>query len=254
MDDVTSERENAQRQRDFVAMVGHELRTPLTIVKGFARTLMRRIGSASAEEAKEALATIDSKAGQLERLIEDLLYVSKIEAREASLRVEQVDVTALVNNVTSDVLRHHEGREVMLDVGHSFVWPCDETKIALVLRHLIENALKYSEGPEPVTIKVTGDDDDEMRVDVMDHGDGIVSSDIPHIFERFKQLDSSSTRRHGGTGVGLYLCAQLVRVHGGTITVDSTWGKGSTFTFTIPKRTTGQKVVHMYGPGSRKSA
>ena len=254
MDDVTSERENAQRQRDFVAMVGHELRTPLTIVKGFARTLMRRIGSASAEEAKEALATIDSKAGQLERLIEDLLYVSKIEAREASLRVEQVDVTVLVNNVTSDVLRHHEGREVMLDVGHSFVWPCDETKIALVLRHLIENALKYSEGPEPVTIKVTGDDDDEMRVDVMDHGDGIVSSDIPHIFERFKQLDSSSTRRHGGTGVGLYLCAQLVRVHGGTITVDSTWGKGSTFTFTIPKRTTGQKVVHMYGPGSRKSA
>jgi two-component system, OmpR family, phosphate regulon sensor histidine kinase PhoR len=253
MDDVTSERENAQRQRDFVSMVGHELRTPLTIVKGFSRTLMRRIGSASAEEAKEALATIDSKAAQLERLIEDLLYVSKIEAREASLRVEQVDVTSLVNSVTSDIVRHHEGREVIIDVDRSFVWPCDETKIALVLRHLIENALKYSEAPNPVTIKVTGDDD-EMRVDIMDYGDGIVSSDIPHIFERFKQLDSSATRRHGGTGVGLYLCAQLVRVHGGTITVDSTWGKGSTFTFTIPRRTTGQKVVHMYGPTGRKSA
>jgi two-component system phosphate regulon sensor histidine kinase PhoR len=113
--------------------------------------------------------------------------------------------------------------------------------------------LKYSEGPEPVTVKVTCDDE-EMRVDVIDHGAGIVSSDIPHIFERFKQLDSSSTRRHGGTGVGLYLCAQLVRVHGGTITVDSTWGKGSTFTFTIPRRAAGQKVVHMYGPNGRKSA
>jgi signal transduction histidine kinase/putative methionine-R-sulfoxide reductase with GAF domain len=253
MDDVTTERENAQRQRDFVAMVGHELRTPLTIVKGFARTLMRRIGSASAEEAKEALATIDAKAGQLERLIEDLLYVSKIEAREASLRVEQVDVTALVNGVTSDILRHHEGREVILDMDHSILWPCDETKVAMVMRHLIENALKYSESPEPVTVKVLTDDE-EMRVDVIDSGVGIVSSDIPHIFERFKQLDSSSTRSHGGTGVGLYLCAQLVRVHGGTITVDSMWGKGSTFTFTIPRRTTGQKVVHMYGPGGRKSA
>jgi two-component system, OmpR family, phosphate regulon sensor histidine kinase PhoR len=253
MDDVTSERENAQRQRDFVAMVGHELRTPLTIVKGFARTLMRRIGSASADEAKEALSTIDTKAAQLERLIEDLLYVSKIEAREASLRVEQVDVTALVNNVTSDIIRHHEGREVVLDVDQGVSWPCDETKMALIMRHLLENALKYSEGPDPVIIKVTCDDE-EMRVDVTDHGDGIVSSDVPHIFERFKQLDSSSTRRHGGTGVGLYLCAQLVRVHGGTITVDSTWGKGSTFTFTIPRRSTGQKVVHMYGPSSRKSA
>jgi signal transduction histidine kinase len=253
MDDVTSERENAQRQRDFVAMVGHELRTPLTIVKGFARTLMRRIGSASAEEATEALSTIDTKAAQLERLIEDLLYVSKIEAREASLRVEQVDVTTLINNVTSDIIRHHEGREVILDVDQAVSWPCDETKIALVMRHLLENALKYSAAPDPVTIKITTDDE-EMRVDVTDHGDGIVSSDIPHIFERFMQLDSSSTRRHGGTGVGLYLCAQLVSVHGGTINVDSTWGKGSTFTFTIPRRTSGQKVVHMYGPSGRKSA
>jgi two-component system, OmpR family, phosphate regulon sensor histidine kinase PhoR len=253
MDDVTSERENAQRQRDFVAMVGHELRTPLTIVKGFARILLRRIDSASAEEAKEALSTIDTKAAQLETLIEDLLYVSKIEAREASLRVEQVDVTTLINNVTSDIISHHEGREVVLAIDQAVSWPCDETKIALVMRHLLENALKYSEAPEPVTIKISTDNE-EMRVDVTDHGDGIVSSDIPHIFERFKQLDSSSTRRHGGTGVGLYLCAQLVRMHGGTINVDSTWGKGSTFTFTIPRGTTGQKVVHMYGPSGRKSA
>ncbi|MDQ4142730.1 MAG: ATP-binding protein [Actinomycetota bacterium] len=253
MDDVTSDRENAQRQRDFVAMVGHELRTPLTIVKGFARTLMRRIGSASAEEAQEALQTIDDKAHQLERLIEDLLYVSKIEAREASLRVEQVDITALANSVVGDVVCDYAKREVVVESERSVVWPADETKLALVLRHLVENALKYSEAPDPVTVKIM-EDEEELRVDVIDHGIGLVSSDIPHIFERFKQLDSSSTRRHGGTGVGLYLCAQLVRVHGGHISVDSIWGKGSTFTFVIPRRSTAKKVVHMQESSSRRTA
>lgn len=252
MDDVTSDRENAQRQRDFVAMVGHELRTPLTIVKGFARTLMRRIGSASAEEANEALTTIDDKAHQLERLIEDLLYVSKIEAREASLRIEQVDITNLTNTVVNDVIREYPKRDVFIEAESSVVWPCDETKISLVMRHLIENALKYSEEPESVTIRVS-DDEEELRIDVIDKGMGLVSSDIPHIFERFRQLDSSSTRRHGGTGVGLYLCAQLVRVHGGHITVDSIWGKGSTFTFTIPCRST-KKVVHINGATARLTA
>lgn len=253
MDDVTSDRENAQRQRDFVAMVGHELRTPLTIVKGFARTLMRRIGDASAEEAKEALTTIDDKAQQLEHLIEDLLYVSKIEAREASLRIEQVDVSALLNSVLTDVMRGFADREVIVEADPGVIWPCDETKIALVFRHLVENALKYSEAPTPVTVRLSNEDD-ELRFDVVDEGIGLVSTDIPHIFERFRQLDSTSTRKHGGTGVGLYLCAQLVRVHGGHITVDSIWGKGSTFTFVLPRRTTGKKVVHMYGSSARRTA
>ncbi len=253
MDDVTSDRENAQRQRDFVAMVGHELRTPLTIVKGFARTLMRRIGEASEEEAQEALTTIDDKAQQLERLIEDLLYVSKIEAREASLRIDQVDVSALLSSVIGDVMRTFPDREVVVEADAGIVWPCDETKIALVFRHLVENALKYSDAPDPVTVKLSNEDD-ELKFDVIDHGVGLVSTDIPHIFERFRQLDNTSTRKHGGTGVGLYLCAQLVRVHGGHITVDSIWGKGSTFTFVLPRRTTGKKVVHMYGSSARRTA
>ena len=252
MDDVTSDRENTQRQRDFVAMVGHELRTPLTIVKGFARTLSRRIGSASAEEAREALTTIDDKAHQLERLIEDLLYVSKIEAREASLRIEQVDITDMVNSVVNDVLRDYSKRDVFIEAESAVTWACDETKIALVMRHLVENALKYSEEPESVTVRIS-EEEEELRIEVVDRGMGLVSSDIPHIFERFRQLDSSSTRRHGGTGVGLYLSAQLVRVHGGHITVDSIWGKGSTFTFTIPRRST-KKVTHINGASARRTA
>ena len=253
MDDVTAEREMIQTQRDFVAMVGHELRTPLTIIKGFARTLLKRIESASVREGREALATIDQRAEQLERLIEDLLYVSQIESREASLRIEEMDVAGLVRSVADDVIQSHTDREIELDVPETLSWPCDETKVGLVLRHLMENALKYSEAPDPVTVTVSTDPE-QLRVDVLDHGAGILSSDVPHIFERFRQLDSSSTREHGGTGVGLYLCAQLVRVHGGRIWVDSTWGKGSNFSFTLPRRSTGKEVVKIHAHRAEKTA
>ena len=245
MDDVTAERDMVRTQRDFVAMLGHELRTPLTIIKGFARTLLKRIESASVTEAREALTTVDQRAEQLERLIEDLLYVSQIESREASLRIEKMDVAFLLRSVAADVIQGHPDREIQLDVPEELMWPCDEAKVGLVLRHLVENALKYSEAPSPVEVSVSADSD-QLRVDVADRGSGILSSDIPHIFERFRQLDSSSTREHGGTGVGLYLCAQLVRVHGGRIWVDSTWGKGSTFSFTLPRGATGKEVVTIH--------
>ena len=250
MDDVTSEREIAQTHRDFVAMIGHELRTPLTIIKGFARTLLKRVETASPEDQREALTTIDTKAAHLERLIEDLLYISKIESREATLRVETVDVATLINAVSADTIQDFPEREIVLDVADELSWACDETKVGLVLRHLIENALKYSENPTPVTVRVSREED-ELRVDIIDQGLGLVSSDIPHIFERFHQVDSSSTRERGGTGVGLYLCSQLVKVHGGRIWVDSTWGKGSTFSFSLPSRSTGRKVVRLLGTSAQ---
>lgn len=247
MDDITAEREMVQTQRDFVAMIGHELRTPLTIIKGFARMLLKRVEKATVEESKEALSTIDTKAAQLERLIEDLLYVSRIESREAQLRVEQVDIAQLTNAVATDVIQEHPGREIVLEVTQDLKWPCDETKVGLVLRHLIENALKYSEAPAAVTVRAT-DEGDGLRVDVIDKGVGMVSSDLPHIFDRFRQVDGSSTREHGGTGVGLYLCAQLIRVHEGHIWADSTWGKGSTFSFSLPKRAIRSGVVSISAP------
>jgi len=246
LDDVSAEREMAQKQRDFVAMIGHELRTPLTIIKGFARTFLRKGAKASADDVQEALRTIDARAGLLERLIEDLLYVSQIETREASLRIEQVEIPTLIQDVTEDLIGLQQEREAILEIPRPLMWPCDETKMALVLRHLIENALKYSSGPDPVIVRAS-EDGEELRIDIVDRGVGIVSSDIPGIFERFRQIDASSTREHDGTGVGLYLCAQLVRMHAGRIWVESTWGKGSTFSFTIPKRPAAGEVVHIRG-------
>ncbi|HEX2195953.1 MAG TPA: ATP-binding protein [Actinomycetota bacterium] len=252
MDDVTAEREMIQKQRDFVAMIGHELRTPLTLVKGFARTLIRKVDKErlTPEEAREGLATIDTKAAQLERLIEDLLYVSKIETREASLKVDTTEVSDLLKRVAQEVIADHPGRRISVEVAASLEWPCDETKVALVLRHLLENALKYSE--DDVVVRAAEDGSD-LTVEVVDRGAGILSSDIPQIFERFRQIDGSSTREHGGTGVGLYLCAQLVRMHHGRIWVDSTWGKRSNFSFSIPRREPVSEIVHITSPEARSA-
>ena len=252
MDDVTAEREILQKQRDFVAMIGHELRTPLTIIKGFARAMIKRGAAAPVDEVQEALRTIDARANLLERLIEDLLYVSQIETREANLRIDNVDIAPMVRRVAEDIMSLQLDREAVLEIPADLQWPCDETKVALVLRHLLDNGLKYSEASQPVTIKAS-EDGEELRIDISDRGVGIVSSDIPEIFDRFRQVDASSTREHGGTGVGLYLCAQLVRMHGGRISVDSTWGKGSTFSFTLPRRSQSKDVVRIRSQESQAS-
>jgi two-component system phosphate regulon sensor histidine kinase PhoR len=242
MDDITSEREFVQTQSDFVSMIGHELRTPLTIIKGFAKTLLRQADGSIPEEALATLGIIDAKAKHLEHLIDDLLYVSKIESREASLRIEKVDVGNLLRTVGNEVLEGYPDRDVTIETDGRLQWACDETKVALVVRHLLDNALKYSDAP--VTIRAACEEE-SLRIDVIDRGVGIVSSDVPHIFDRFRQLDATSTREHGGTGVGLYLCAQLVRVHGGRIWVDSTWGKGSTFSFALQARTVPPEVTRL---------
>ncbi|MGI8775474.1 MAG: ATP-binding protein [Actinomycetota bacterium] len=242
MDDVTNEREMRQTQHDFVAMIGHELRTPLTIVKGYTKMLLKKLEGITKEDAADALTTIDARANQLERLLEDLLYVSKIESHAAKLRMDTTNLHQVVHLVMSEILAEYPDADVKVEIPQELTWACDETKVGLVLRHLIENAVKYSETPADVLIRTT-EKDEELHVDVIDRGAGIVSSDIPHIFERFRQLDASSTRVHGGMGVGLYLCAQLVKVHGGRIWVDSTWGKGSTFSFSLPRQTPAYNVT-----------
>lgn len=246
MDDVTAEREMSQTQHDFVGMIGHELRTPLTIVKGFTRLLLRRGQALSEEDKNEALSTIDSKASELEHIVEDLLYVSGIESRESAIRVEEVHIRKVLEVVVEELLEVHRDRQAVMDIPDDLRWACDATKLSLVVRHLLDNALKYSKAPSEVILRVF-ENDKELQFDVIDRGVGLVSSDIPGIFERFRQLDGSTTREHGGMGVGLYLCSRLVKAQEGHIWVDSVWGKGSTFSFVLPRRSTGSQVTNFSG-------
>ena len=230
LDDLTKEREADQIKADFVAVIGHELRTPLTVLKGFVQTLTKRWTTMSDDAVETALRSIDSSAVRLERLLEDLLVVSSVESRAPALSLEDVDLGRLART-TAEVA----GERVQVRLSRkAVVAAVDRTKVEQVLLHLVDNALKYTEGQVEITV---ADEDDRVVVSVVDEGPGIFSGDVPQLFERFRQLDGSSTRPAGGTGLGLYICRRLVELHGGRIWCDSRLGVGSRFAFSLPKLT-----------------
>jgi len=235
LDDVTAERELEQRKADFLAVIGHELRTPLTIIKGFSSTLRRRGHEMDDAARTEALERVGVQAERLERLIEDLLYVSRIEAARPPLHIAWDDLVEVGKRVVDEFRRRDLSRPITVrNAVPQIPLQMDKTKVEQILYHLIDNAIKYSDAGTPVTVELVPSDE-EVRVTVIDRGVGIFSGDLPRLFRPFGQLDSRSTRRHGGTGVGLYVCKTLADTLGGRIWADSTLGKGSKFSFTIPK-------------------
>lgn len=232
MDDITEQRELEQLKADFVAVIGHELRTPLTLIKGFTRTLMRKDAKIPPERKDEALETIDLQTHRLERLIEDLLFVSSIEQQRPPLHLEQFDLAEALRDAVDKLRSTAPDRAIILDCAYGRLGVnLDRSKIEQILDHLVDNALKYSEGQVEIALNVK---DEEVHISVTDHGVGIYSGDIPRLFQKFGQIDSTSTRSHGGTGLGLYICKRLVEVHQGHIWCESQLGRGSTFTFSLP--------------------
>ena len=225
LDDITKERETDQVKSDFVAVIGHELRTPLTVMKGYLRTLVHRGETLDSHVRELALKAIESNADRLQRLIEDVLFVSAVETGRSNLHLEDVDLGVLVDAVVQERVRVKRPRKD-LTLG------LDTAKVQQVLHHLVDNALKYSDGEVVVEIQ---DHNDEVEVAVIDKGPGIFSGDVPRLFERFFQLDGASTRAHGGTGIGLYVSRRLVEAHGGKIWCESRLGVGSRFAFTLPR-------------------
>lgn len=237
LDDLTGQREITTLKADFVAVIGHELRTPLTVMKGYLHTLIRRSETLTGEKREQALAALKANVTRLERLIEDLLFMSAIEARRAKLDLQLHDLSSLLDSRAGDrVVVRRPRWPVMVEV--------DQHKLDQVLNHLIDNALKYSEGQ--VILELV-ENPDGHEIAVTDSGPGIFSGDIPQLFERFRQLDGSSTRSHGGVGIGLYIARRVVEAMGGRIWCESRLGVGSRFAFTVPNSTT--PAVTPAGPG-----
>ena len=229
LQDVTKERETDKIKNDFVSMIGHELRTPLTVVKGYVKMLAKKGGEIEPGARDTALGAITTNTERLERLIQDLLFVSSIESRSPSLDLEAVDVGRVVDEIASSV----PGGRVRVDRPRMPIpVQLDRAKFDQVLNHLLENATKYTDGEIVLSL---ADNGEEVEVRVDDNGPGIYSGDVPLLFERFRQLDGTSTRSHGGTGLGLYICRRLVELLGGRIWCESRLGVGSRFAFTLPK-------------------
>jgi len=235
--DVTDMKRIEEIRKDFVANVSHELRTPVAVIKGYAEALHSGIINDNPEKADQFAKTIDKHAERLTELISDLLNLSELESSKFSLKISRVDLTEIVQNVL--VLLESKAAlkgihlSVVKDRDQAFVM-ADESKIGQVLFNLVSNAIKYSSSGDSVTITLDSEGND-VRVAVVDTGQGIPSDSIPRLFERFYRVDKGRARDEGGTGLGLAIVKHIVQLHGSVVKVKSIEGEGSTFSFTLKR-------------------
>ena len=221
---------------DFVASVSHELRTPLTSIKGYVGTLLRPEANFSEEQKRSFLETVARQSNRLQRLIEDLLAVSRIESAVTSATVSTVSLPGLVQDVLDELRDRVEIHPI--DVKLQPDLPSIETddgKVHQIIANLVENAMKYSNPGAPVSIKGRVDNDGVLLT-VADRGRGIPQDQQAKIFDRFYQVDQSSTRAVGGTGLGLYICRAMADALGARIWLDRSDESGSVFALWLPLR------------------
>lgn len=222
-----------QMKLDFVAITSHELRTPITAIRGFVKTLQRNRAGLSPEQVDHFLAIIDRQSARLARLVDDLLFVSRIEAGAVKVRRTDVDLAAFLRDSVESLGPEGRSRiEVEVEPDHPTVW-VDPQRVDQVLRNLVENALKFSDPTSRVFVSGCVQDG-EVEIAVKDHGVGIAQEDLPFVFDRFHQAGQVMTRASEGAGLGLYITRQLVGAMGGAISVSSTPGEGSTFRVRLP--------------------
>lgn len=234
--DITDIRGIERMKTAFVSTVSHELRTPLTSIKGFISTLLMDEAGFDTETRFEFYNIIDTECDRLTRLISDLLNLSRIEAgRALDLNPKEVTLPSLIDKVITAQKSYTNKHEFAIDLEDEMpTIIADEDKVDQILTNLTNNAIKYSPNGGTITIKGRADDG-KVIISIIDQGMGIPKEHLPMVFERFHRVDNRDTRKVGGTGIGLYLVKHLVEAHGGTITVDSDVGKGSNFTFVLPK-------------------
>ncbi len=241
-EDTTELEQAGQIRRDFVANVSHELRTPLTALLGFIETLK---GAAREDAAaRDRFLTIMSReAERMNRLVQDLLSLSKVEAMERVRPTERIDIVGLLGLAVMALRRMTDESRVSVEITGEpgpVIVPADSDQMTQVFHNLIENAVKYGGPDKTVTIRVTREERDvslrgpAVRIEVIDRGEGIDPIHLPRLTERFYRVDSHRSREKGGTGLGLAIVKHIVNRHRGRFRVESELGKGSTFTVILP--------------------
>lgn len=230
-----AEAEAANRAKDeFLATISHELRTPLNAIMGWA-TLLKE-DQLDRETVQQALIIIERNARIQAQLIEDLLDVSRIITGNFRLEYADVDLNTVVKAATDALVIQANTKEVALDLELKPVATLcgDPTRLQQVAWNLISNAIKFT--PKGGSVTVTTESDEEtVTLCVVDTGAGIAPEFLPYVFERFRQADGSTTRRHGGLGLGLAIVQHIVELHGGSITAQSEGkNQGATFCVSLP--------------------
>ncbi|MEO0377513.1 MAG: ATP-binding protein, partial [Cyanobacteria bacterium P01_A01_bin.17] len=238
-----SDRQVMERLKDeFISIVSHELRTPLTSIHGSLQMMASGMLSTQPEKSQRLLKIAAASTNRLVRLINDILDVERIESGHVRMALQICNAAELMTQAANTMQGMADNMDVSLSVTPLTVdlW-ADPDRILQTFTNLLSNAIKFSDAGSTVWLNAEFTELQQegapswVRFSVKDQGRGIPDDKIDLIFERFQQVDSSDTRNYEGTGLGLAICRSVVQQHGGQIWVESQFGQGSTFYFTIPE-------------------
>ena len=223
---------------EFLANMSHELRTPLNAILGLSESLAEQIAGPLNDKQQKYISTISESGHHLLSLINDILDLAKIDAGQITLDINKVDIRSVCQASLRMIkqLAQKKNQEVSLDIdpGLGLIW-ADERRLKQMIVNLLGNAVKFTPEAGKLGLEVHGDEEaNQISITVWDHGIGIKEEDLARLFQPFVQLDSGLARETTGTGLGLVLVAQMARLHGGGVTVNSDPGKGSRFTIILP--------------------
>jgi len=230
--------EAARLKSQFLATMSHELRTPMNAIIGFAQVLLRQRTASLSGSQVDMVERILNNGKNLLALINDILDFSKIEAGRLYLQREELNLTRLLLATSAELQPLADQKRLTLRVDAALENPIvvnDSTRLRQILVNLLSNAIKFTESGT-VEVGVSELSPTQLSISVKDTGIGIAESDIDHIFEEFRQIDQTTTRKYAGTGLGLAITKSLVQKMKGTITVESKLGHGSTFRVELPRQ------------------
>ncbi len=245
LSEARAEAETANRLKDeFLAVLSHELRTPLNAIVGW--TSMLTSGQIEPSRMPKIFEALDRNARSQAQLIADVLDVSRIISGKLELQLQSIDLCELVVQATETVRMAAAGKNIRMSIEQAP--PCfvrgDASRLQQVMWNLLSNAVKFTGTHGTIRVCITRDSGD-VAVTVADDGAGIAAQFLPHVFDRFRQADQTSTRMHGGLGLGLSIVKHLVELHGGTVAADSEGpGQGACFTVRLPAERPIEPVPH----------
>lgn len=244
--DITKEKEQERQRAEFISTASHEMRTPVAAIEGYLGLAMNPQTAVIDDKARTYLQKAYESTQHLGRLFQDLLTVSRAEDGRLQTKPTVLDIIAFTREIVESLdkkakdkgvsLVYTPGKVIDAKVQPAYFAYADPDQMREVLSNLVDNAIKYTKEGS-VTVDVKGEDNN-VKIDISDTGIGIPPEDVVHLFQKFYRVDNSDTREIGGTGLGLFIARQLTEANNGTISVESTYGKGSTFTVQLPRMDT----------------
>ena len=234
--DMTNEHNLDQMKKDFIANVSHELRTPISLLQGYTESIVDGIVT-EPDEIRDSLAIVLDESKRLNRLVNELLNVARMDAEGLSVEKELQPIQHLLDKMESKYRMQSEelGLTMTFDSNNDEqLWNYDMDRMDQVLTNLIDNATRYTQAGD--SIKISIDEDSDFNIlTITDTGTGIAPEHLKQVFDRFYKVDAARKRGKQGTGLGLFICKMIIEEHGGRIDVESELGKGTSFIIRLPK-------------------